>query len=142
MKPIILSPTTSIENSGDRNLTENEARLVQVIIDGERSGDSLSLTEAGLRAGYTGGRESARVSATRAIQRPEVQRILRQRVEAEILIAAPAAFKALADLSANAKSEYVRSQAAAAVLDRAGFVKDDQRISISAGELNVNIDLG
>jgi len=142
MKPIILSPTTPIENSGDRNLTENEARLVQVIIDGERSGDSLSLTEAGLRAGYTGGRESARVSATRAIQRPEVQRILRQRVEAEILIAAPAAFKALADLSANAKSEYVRSQAAAAVLDRAGFVKDDQRISISAGELNVNIDLG
>jgi hypothetical protein len=60
----------------------------------------------------------------------------------EILIAAPSAFKALADLSANAKSEYVRSQAAAAVLDRAGFVKDDQRISISAGELNVNIDLG
>jgi len=141
MKPIILSPTTPIENSGDRNLTENEARLVQVIIDGERSGESLSLTGAGLLAGYSGGRESARVSATRALQRPEVQRFLRHQLEMEILIAAPSAFKALADLSVNGKSEYVRSQAAAAILDRAGISKKDQSLRVNTGDLTVHIDL-
>ena len=123
-------------------MTEHESRLVDIILGGERSGGSLSITEAGLKAGYRGGRESARVSATRALQRSEVQNALRQRLEAEMLIAAPSAFKALADLSVNGKSEYVRSQAAAAVLDRTGFAKNDPRISINTGELNVNIDLG
>ena len=111
-------------------------------MNGERDGARLSVTEAGVHAGYSGGRESARVSATRALQRPEVQRFLRNRLEAEFLIAAPSAFKALADLSINGKSEYVRSQAAAAILDRAGFSKNDPRISINTGELNVTIDLG
>ena len=141
MKPIILAPSRTTERTDDRSLTENESRLVEIILDGERSCEALSLTEAGLKAGCTGGRESARVSATRALQRPEVQRFLRQRLEAEMLIAAPSAFKALADLSVNGKSEYVRSQAAAAILDRAGIDKNGRKVSISADELIVNIDL-
>ena len=110
MKALVLPPRHHAERfSEQRRLTNKEARLIEAIFEGERNGTHLTLTEAGIRAGYTGGRESARVSASRALQRPEVQRALRQRVEAEFLVAAPSAFKALADLSVSGKSEYCPS---------------------------------
>lgn len=134
-------PPAEYNTSETKVLTDNEAALVEKIVAGEKSGEKPSLTQCAVDAGYRGARENARIAATKALSRVHVRKALRDRLEQEFQIGAPAAYQALLDLAVNARSEHVRSISASSVLDRAGFVKAKTEIKFSANELIVNIDL-
>ena len=132
--PSLCQPTSG------REPTALQKNLVEVLVAAEAE-DGISLTEAAIRAGYQGGREAARVSATKALQTSHVQSYLQQRLQDVLKLGAVGAAQTLIHLSTDARSEYVRLQAASTVLDRAGHAKPERGINVSAGELIVNIDL-
>jgi hypothetical protein len=139
MKPLVLLPTTAID-ADCKSLTDLQRNLVDVIVAGE-NGDGISLTQAAVDAGYGGTREVARISATRALQTPHVQKYLRKCLEDEFQIGAVSAYKTLERLVTGGRSEYVRMQAASTILDRAGYSKSETTLAINTDSLNVNIDL-
>ena len=126
MKPLILPPESAYEPEDDKSLTAREAALIEEIVGHERKGEKISITQAAINAGYAGTREVARISATQALKRTHVIRALRERLSAEFQIGAPSAFQSLLDLAVNANSEHVRSISASSVLDRAGYVRDEE----------------
>jgi phage terminase small subunit len=123
-----------------REPTDLQKHLVEILVAAEDD-SGISITQAAVNAGYQGGREAARVSATKALQQPHVQEYLQRRLRDVLKVGAVGAAATLVRLSTEAKSEYVRMNAAAAVLDRAGLTKPDQSVQVNAGELIVNIDL-
>lgn len=71
-----MSSAVTTPGTGERRLTPQERRLVEVIVEAASEGKALTRGEAGKLAGYGGTDESARVQASRALARPEVRNAL------------------------------------------------------------------
>ncbi len=94
--------------------------------------------EAAILAGYAEG--SASVSASRVLRLPQVAKYLDACVNHGIKLHAIKAVNVVNELSDQAKSPYVRLQAAQDILDRAGH-KPKESMAVAVGQLTVNIDL-
>lgn len=92
---------------------------------------------AAVKAGYA--KNSAHVTASRLMRNPAVIRAIFERTTLELGASLPAALGSMKKLSKSAKSEHVRQQASADLLDRAGLAAPKQvRVG---GSLTVEIDL-
>jgi len=77
-----------------RDLSDLQTKLVDILIGAEDTGGT-SLAQAAVDAGYKGGREPARVSATKALQQPHVRSYFQDRIQEILIVGAPAALKTL-----------------------------------------------
>jgi phage terminase small subunit len=115
---MILSMITIIqqEREMDNNdLTDKQKALVDIIVS-----TGCSIVEGAEKAGYSTkvSRESARVSASRTLRLPKVQKYMMECVSRTIGLGAVTASNKLVELSNNAKSEYVQLEASKDILDR------------------------
>ncbi len=123
----------------DNKLTEKQLALVDTLVM-----TGCSVKDAALSAGYSpgSGGESARVVGSKTLRLPHVQEYMRRRMAEAFNDDAVNALAVLRGLMANADSEYIRFNAACAILDRAGYGKGHQRAVIDTGNFTVTIDLG
>lgn len=92
---------------------------------------------AAIAAGYAA--SSAHVTGSRLMRNPAVIRAIFERTTLQLGASLPAALDTMMKLSKSAKSEHVRQQASADLLDRAGLAAPKQvRVG---GSLTVEIDL-
>jgi hypothetical protein len=116
---MILSMITIIqqEREMDNNdLTDKQKALVDIIVS-----TGCSIVEGAEKAGYSTkvSRESARVSASRTLRLPKVQKYMME----------------------CAKSEYVQLEASKDILDRVGLRTPDRVNHQVVGDIKVSIDL-
>lgn len=117
-------------------LTDLQRRFVDYLIFSR-----CSNTEAARKAGYHDG-AGLRVTASRLMNRPDVQSYLKQRVAEELSLHAARAVSTLSSLSTEAMSERVQLDASRDILDRAGFSKKKTNVTIQPTQgINVSIDL-
>jgi len=95
--------------------------------------------QAAINAGYA--QRSASVQASRNLKVPAVQEYLNTCVQEAIQSNSIRAINAVADLSNNARSAYVRLQASQDILDRAGHRPIEKSAIAHKGEMTVRIDL-
>jgi len=117
-----------------KEITKRARDLVDILVS-----KGCSITEASKLAGYKG--NSARVSASKMLRKPEVQEYYLQEVRRKITMGSSKAINKLMTLSAGAKSEYVQLEASKDILDRSGFKAPEKHQHLVAGELQINIDL-
>lgn len=98
-----------------------------------------TITEASKVAGYKG--NSARVSASRMLRKPEVQQYMMQEIQRSMGLNSAKASAKLVSLSQGAKSEYVQLEASKDILDRAGFKAPEKHQHLVGGDFSINIDL-
>jgi len=98
-----------------------------------------TITEASKLAGYKG--NSARVSASRMLRKPEVQAYMMQEINRSLGLNSAKASAKLVALSQGAKSEYVQLEASRDILDRAGFKAPEKHQHLVGGDFKINIDL-
>ena len=98
-----------------------------------------TITEASKLAGYKG--NSARVSASRMLRKPEVQAYMMQEINRSLGLNSAKASAKLVALSQGAKSEYVQLEASKDILDRAGFKAPEKHQHLVGGDFSINIDL-
>ena len=98
-----------------------------------------TITEASKVAGYKG--NSARVSASRMLRKPEVQAYMMQEINRSLGLNSAKASAKLVALSQGAKSEYVQLEASKDILDRAGFKAPEKHQHLVGGDFSINIDL-
>ena len=116
-------------------ITAKQRRLVDTLV-----ATGCSIKKASEVAGYATG-ESGRVSASKALRRPNVQAYLMLQVSESIGLNATKASHRLLKLSQDAKSEYVQLEASKDILDRAGFKAPDKHQHHVAGDIKVTISL-
>lgn len=141
MLDMILSMITIIQQERDMNnddLTDKQKALVDTIVS-----TGCSIVEAAEKAGYSTkiSRESARVSASRTLRLPKVQKYMMECVSRTIGLGAVVASNKLVHLSNNAKSEYVQLEASKDILDRVGLRTPDKVNHQVVGDIKINIDL-
>ena len=119
----------------NKDLTAKQKELVDTIV-----ATGCSITEASQKVGYAKG-ESGRVTASKTLRIPKVQRYMMERVANTIGLGAVSASRKMVELSNGARSEYVQLEASKDILDRAGFKAPDKHMHLHAGEIKVNIDL-
>lgn len=114
------------------SVTELQARLAEgMVLEG------LSKQDAITAAGY------ASVSAGYAALRTRhVQEYIQQLIREHLLDSSIKAIRRIDSLIDNARSEYVRLEAAKDVLDRAGFKPVERHAHLVQGSVTVTIDLG
>ena len=115
-------------------LTSRQKSLCYYVASG------LTIKKSAELAGFAKG-ESGRVNAQRALKLSHVQEQLRKEVNELIGISAVNATHRVANLSMNAKSEYVQLEASKDILDRAGYKAPDKVMHSHVGNISVNIDL-
>ena len=98
-----------------------------------------TITEASKLAGYKG--NSARVSASRMLRKPEVQAYMMQEIQRGFGLNSAKASAKLVALSQGAKAEYVQLEASKDILDRAGFKAPEKHQHLVGGDFSINIDL-
>lgn len=98
-----------------------------------------TITDASKVAGYKG--NSARVSASKMLRKPEVQAYMAQEITRQMGLHSAKALSRISSLSMTAKSEYVQLEASKDILDRAGFKAPDKHQHMIAGDFSINIDL-
>tara|TARA_R100000322_G_scaffold167496_1_gene135455 strand:+ start:764 stop:1138 length:375 start_codon:yes stop_codon:yes gene_type:complete len=120
-------------------LTDKQRKLVDTIVT-----TGCTIKEAGIIAGYStkNNTEAARVSASRTLRLPKVQRYMMEQVAKTIGLGAVTASKKMVELSNNAKSEYVQLEASKDILDRVGLRTPDKVSHTHVGDIKVSIDLG
>ena len=116
-------------------LTKRQKDLCYYVASG------LTIKKSAALAGFAKG-ESGRVNAQRALKLSHVQEQLRKEVNELIGISAVNATHRVANLSMNAKSEYVQLEASKDILDRAGYGKDQPSLNINGQDMKILIDLG
>jgi hypothetical protein len=119
-----------------RELTPRQKALVEAFVS---NGGNLS--KAAEEAGYAEG-NSGRTTAWKAMKTPHVQQYLMQQTAEAFGVHAVKALGKIAQLSGNAKSEYVQLEASKDLLDRAGFKPIERHQMQVAGDIRVSIDLG
>ena len=127
------------EREMDNNdLTDKQKALVDIIVS-----TGCSIVEGAEKAGYSTkvSRESARVSASRTLRLPKVQKYMMECVSRTIGLGAVTASNKLVQLSNNAKSEYVQLEASKDILDRVGLRTPDRVNHQVVGDIKVSIDL-
>ena len=119
-------------------LTDKQRKLVDTIVT-----TGCTIKEAGIIAGYStkNNTEAARVSASRTLRLPKVQRYMMEQVAKTIGLGAVTASKKMVELSNSAKSEYVQLEASKDILDRAGYKPVEKSMSLVQGNISVSIDL-
>lgn len=117
-----------------KEISTKARHLVDILVS-----KGCTITEASKLAGYKG--NSARVSASKMLRKPEVQEYYLQEVRRKITMGSSKAINKLITLSAGAKSEYVQLEASKDILDRSGFKAPEKHQHLVAGELQINIDL-
>ena len=122
--------------SGGRQvkLTDMQEAFVDLIVSGKHSPE-----QAAIEAGYS--QATARVQAYELMQKPHVLQAVMERSAVRIVMHAPHAITCLQGLL-NAKSDYVKLEAAKDILDRSGFKPTEKHDHRIAGDISVNIDLG
>ncbi len=115
-------------------LNPKAKKLVDILVS-----KGCTITEASHLAGYKG--NSARVTAHKMLQKPEVQEYFRSQISHKVNISSSKAVQTLARLTTEAKSEYVQLEASKDILDRSGFKAPDKHMHLVSGEFSVNIDL-
>jgi phage terminase small subunit len=123
-----------LQPTNNHNISEKARKLVDILVS-----SGCTITEASKLAGYKG--NSARVSASKMLRKPEVQAYMMQEVQRAFGLHSAKAVAKLAKLSSQAKSEYVQLEASKDILDRAGFKAPDKHQHLVAGNFNINIDL-
>ena len=120
-------------------LTDKQRKLVDTIVT-----TGCTKKEAGIIAGYStkNNTEAARVSASRTLRLPKVQKYMMEQVAKTIGLGAVTASKKMVELSNNAKSEYVQLEASKDILDRVGLRTPDKVSHTHVGDIKVSIDLG
>ncbi len=133
-----LVPITPTEPAAPapEGLTGMQWGFVQAYV---QSGNS-NATKAARQAGYAA--DNCRQAGYRLMQNPAVQRALMNLTAATLSGHAPMALKTMALLARNGRSEFVRQQAAADILDRAGYKAPDKVQHQHAGTVSISIDLG
>ena len=119
-----------------KEISTKARQLVDIL---SKVSKGCTITEASKLAGYKG--NSARVSASKMLRKPEVQEYYLQEVRRKITMGSSKAINKLITLSAGAKSEYVQLEASKDILDRSGFKAPEKHQHLVAGELQINIDL-
>jgi len=117
-----------------KEISKRAKDLVDILVS-----KGCTITEASKLAGYKG--NSARVSASKMLRKPEVQEYYLQEVRRKITMGSSGAINKLMSLSTDAKSEYVQLEASKDILDRAGFKAPDKHQHLIAGNFSVKIDL-
>lgn len=115
-------------------LTDKQAAFVDAyVMNGGRTQD------AAIEAGYA--EDGARQAGNRLLKLPHIQQALTRETLRVLGMSAPQALHTIRRLSNDARSEYVKLQAAQDLLDRAGFKppeRVDHRIDAS---LSVHLDI-
>ena len=119
----------------NKDLTAKQKELVDTIV-----ATGCSITEASQKVGYAKG-ESGRVTASKTLRIPKVQRYMMERVANTIGLGAVSASRKMVELSNGARSEYVQLEASKDILDRVVVRVDDRVQHEIAGEVKINIDL-
>ena len=119
-------------------LTDNQKALVDTIV-----AKGCSIKEASKSAGYSskGSEEAGRVSASRTLRLPKVQKYMAMRIADTLGLGAVSASKRLIELSSGARSEYVQLEASRDILDRVGLRAPEKVKHSFEGDIKVNIDL-
>ena len=119
-------------------LTDKQKSLVDTIV-----ATGCSIKEASIKAGYSakGSEEAGRVSASRTLRLPKVQKYMSMRIADTLGLGAVSASKRLIELSSGARSEYVQLEASRDILDRVGFRVPDKVRHSFEGDIKINIDL-
>ena len=121
------------------DLTDKQRKLVDTIVT-----TGCTIKEARIIAGYStkNNTEAARVSASRTLRLPKVQRYMMEQVAKTIGLGAVTASKKMVELSNSAKSEYVQLEASKDILDRVGLRTPEKVSHTHVGDIKVSIDLG
>ena len=119
-------------------LTDKQQALVDTIV-----ATGCSIKEASKSAGYSskGSEEAGRVSASRTLRLPKVQKYMAMRIADTLGLGAVSASKRLIELSSGARSEYVQLEASRDILDRVGLRAPEKVKHSFEGDIKVNIDL-
>lgn len=117
-----------------QQISPKARKLVDILVS-----QGCTITEASKLAGYKG--NSARVSASKMLRKPEVQEYMQQELRRTIGLGSTKALSRIISLSSSAKSEYVQLEASKDILDRAGFKAPDKHQHMIAGNFSINIDL-
>jgi len=117
-----------------QEISPKARKLVDILVS-----KGCTITEASKLAGYKG--NSARVSASKMLRKPEVQEYMQQELRRTIGLGSTKALSRIISLSSSAKSEYVQLEASKDILDRAGFKAPDKHQHMIAGNFSINIDL-
>ena len=119
-------------------LTDKQKALVDTIV-----ATGCSIKEASKSAGYSakGSEEAGRVSASRTLRLPKVQKYMAMRIADTLGLGAVSASKRLIELSSGARSEYVQLEASRDILDRVGLRAPEKVKHSFEGDIKVNIDL-
>jgi hypothetical protein len=115
-------------------ISSKAKKLVDTLVS-----EGCTITKASKMAGYRG--NSARVSASKMLRKPEVQTYMAQEVQRAFGLSSARAGVKLLALSQGAKSEYVQLEASNSILDRAGFKAPEKHQHLVAGDFQINIDL-
>jgi hypothetical protein len=115
-------------------IPDKAKKLVKLLID-----TGCTITHAAKQIGYKG--NSARVTASTLLHRPDVQEYYLQQVRNKIGYSSHKALNNVLQLSDNASSEYVKLEASKDLLDRAGFKPVDKNQHIVSGDFSIHIDL-
>ena len=116
-------------------LTPMQSRFVRCYVE---HGDG-NATRAALAAGYAS--SSAHAVGYRLLRKQEVLDAIHRLTLQAVGVAAPQALRTMVQLLSH-PSGYVRQQAAADLLDRAGFKPPDKHQHLVAGQVSIRIDLG
>ena len=119
-------------------LTDKQKALVDTIV-----ATGCSIKEASKSAGYSskGSEEAGRVSASRTLRLPKVQKYMAMRIADTLGLGAVSASKRLIELSSGARAEYVQLEASRDILDRVGLRAPEKVKHSFEGDIKVNIDL-
>ena len=119
-------------------LTDKQKALVDTIV-----ATGCSIKEASKSAGYSSkvSEEAGRVSASRTLRLPKVQKYMAMRIADTLGLGAVSASKRLIELSSGARSEYVQLEASRDILDRVGLRAPEKVKHSFEGDIKVNIDL-
>jgi phage terminase small subunit len=123
----LISPNT------ESKLTEKQAAFVKALVT-----NGGNKTQAAITAGYSP--KTAREQAYDLIKIPHVMHAILEATLTNFIANAPKAQATLKSLL-EAKSEYVRLEAAKDLLDRAGLKPVDKHSHSITGDISINIDL-
>lgn len=118
-----------------RELTTKQRRFVHAFIRGD-----LTQGEAARAAGYT--ESVSDTVASRLMRNPLIQQAIQRETLKAIGIAAVPALRAVVALVRDAKSDYVKLEAAKDLLDRAGFAAPQRASERLDTSLTVHFDFG
>ena len=127
-------PIMTKRTSEETKISSKAKSLVDTLV-----ATGCTITEASKLAGYKG--NSARVSASRMLRKPEVQAYMMQEINRSLGLNSAKASAKLVALSQGAKSEYVQLEASRDILDRAGFKAPEKHQHLVGGDFKINIDL-